>query len=52
MEPTRAEILDELQQIGHADEPDPAETLDELVERKRREQGIPEPRTDQCSTST
>jgi len=43
MEPTREEILDELRQIEATPEPDPAETLDQLVERKRREQALPHP---------
>lgn len=38
------EITHELQHIEHAMEAEaPAESLDELVERKRREQGLPHP---------
>ena len=40
-EPTREDILAELHQIKHAPDPDPAESLDQMIERKRREQCLP-----------
>ena len=53
MEITPNTIPDELRQIERSMQGEPpTESLDQLVERKRRELGIPEPRNEQCPTST